>query len=227
MKKFTKLFLSVAAVTVVTAAVATSAMAAEKTLTASYATDEGGATGTVAITCDSQDETKTLLILKPGSDRTNVKAADILQIDQNANITTAKVPALSEEVEADKGTYTVLMGGTSGDIYVGSFSIGGEPILLGDVDGKAGLDTRDSNAILYWAIDEKPVEGKSGIVGKTINLADGTTMLVGDVDGKVGLDTRDSNAILYWAIDEAPVEGKSGVVGNTVVGTIVDTPVAE
>ena len=154
MKKFTKLFLSCAAVAAVTAAVATSAMAADKTLTASYETDATTGLGKVTITCDSQDTTKTLLVLKPGSDKTAVKTTDILQIDQkDGAITEAVIPALDETKEADKGTYTVLVGGTSGDIYVGTFTIGATPVLIGDADQDKFVDASDATAILKYNID--------------------------------------------------------------------------
>lgn len=158
MKKFTKLFLSCAAVAAVTAAVATSAMAAEKTLTASYGTNATGL-GEVTITCDSTDDMKTLLILKPGASKSDIKTADILQIDQAAEITKATIPALNEENEADKGTYTVLVGGTSGDIYVGTFSIGGTEILVGDADQNQTVTNNDAKLIMQVNAKMKEFEG--------------------------------------------------------------------
>lgn len=147
MKKFTKLFLSCTAVAALTAAVATSAMAAEKTLTAKYSVAEGASVGTVTITCASEDEAKTLLILKPEADLTNITKDDILQIDQAAEIVTATVPVLDAteaDVEANKGTYTVLMGGTSGDIYKGTFKIGGSDVEIGNVNGDEAIDPADA-----------------------------------------------------------------------------------
>ena len=163
MKKFTKLFLSCAAVAAVTAAVATSAMAAEKTLTAEYNAADGATVGTVTINCESTDATKTLLILKPNADKTNIAATDILQIDQAANITTATVPLLSEENEADKGTYYVLMGGESGDVYVGSFKIGAPTVLIGDVNLDKNITLGDATGIIQYKL--KGVD--NGYVGKT------------------------------------------------------------
>ena len=159
MKKFTKLFLSCAAVAAVTAAVATSAMAAEKTLTASYGTNATTGLGEVTITCASKDDMKTLLILKPNASKSDIKTADILQIDQAAEITKATIPALNEENEADKGTYTVLVGGTSGDIYVGSFSIGGTEILVGDADQNQTVTNNDAKLIMQVNAKMKEFEG--------------------------------------------------------------------
>lgn len=175
MKKFTKLFLSLAAVSVVTAAVATSAMAAEKTLTASYAVDEGGATGTVTITCASEDATKTLLVLKPGSDRTAVKATDILQIDQSANIATAKLPALSADNEDDKGKYTVLMGGDSGDIYVGYFTIGAS-VLVGDANLSGDITLGDATTIVLHKTNKKVITDETALLAANCNDDDVITL---------------------------------------------------
>ncbi len=176
MKKFTKLFLSCAAVAAVTAAVATSAMAADKTLTASYSVAEGASVGTVTITCASEDEAKTLLILKPGADKTAIKTSDILQIDQAGTIATATVPVLDEE--ADKGTYIVLMGGTSGDIYEGKFKIGQGEILMGDVDldGKVNLTdaTKIADHFIKAYFDETALIAANVNEDEKVNLSDAT-----------------------------------------------------
>ena len=179
MKKFTKLFLSCAAVAAVTAAVATSAMAADKDLTASYETDATTGLGKVTITCASEDATKTLLILKPGATRTDVKTTDILQIDQkDGAITEAVIPALDKTKDEDRGTYTVLVGGTSGDIYVGTFSIGGTEITLGNVDFSAdGITPTDASLILQQAVGKGVLDSnKLAIAAANVDKsADGVT----------------------------------------------------
>ena len=172
MKKFTKLFLSCAAVAAVTAAVATSAMAAEKTLTASYDKNATTGLGEVTITCASKDDMKTLLILKPGAKRDDIKPGeDILQIDQAAEITKATIPALNESKDSsnpDKGTYTVLMGGTSGDIYVGTFDIGATPYIVGDADGDKTVTIGDAQEIAAWLVKSESDQAASTI-GKPAN----------------------------------------------------------
>lgn len=180
MKKFTKLFLSCAAVAAVTAAVATSAMAADKTLTASYSVAEGASVGTVTITCASEDEAKTLLILKPGADKTAIKADDILQIDQAGTIATATVPVLDEE--ADKGTYTVLMGGTSGDIYEGTFRIGSAGVLIGDVNGDEDITLADATKIVGFKMKGQELSEEAKLAADTnqdedITLGDATCIV--------------------------------------------------
>ncbi len=200
MKKFTKLFLLCASTAAVTAAVATSAMAAESTLTATYATDESGSTGTVTITCASEDEVQTLLILKPDSDRTSIATTDILQIDQqDGSITTATVPALSEDNEDEKGTYTVLVGGTSGDLYIGTFSIGGEEVLMGDVVSPSGIYGNDATAVLKDVGDIEKLTGKAAFAA--------------DVISPSGIYGNDASAILRWVADYR--DDSVGTTGTT------------
>ncbi len=183
MKKFTKLFLSCAAVAAVTAAVATSAMAADKTLTASYSVAEGASVGTVTITCASEDEAKTLLILKPGADKTAIKADDILQIDQAGTIATATVPVLDEE--ADKGTYTVLMGGTSGDIYEGSFRIGSGGVLVGDVNADTKINLTDATGVVKHYT-------------KTVVLTDADALTAADANEDEKINLSDATCIVKY-----------------------------
>lgn len=93
------------------------------TLSVSYSTNE--TTGTGVITIDTPEEytdsQKTLMVLKPGTDKTKISLNDIIAIDQGADISKVAIPAISEEGSA--GVYTVLMGGTEGNIYTGTFSL--------------------------------------------------------------------------------------------------------
>lgn len=184
MKKFTKLFLSCAAVAAVTAAVATSAMAEEKTLTATYNEPaEGATTTTVTIQCASEDEAKTLLILKPGVDRTNITDPQnqILQIDQAGTIATATIPVLNEET--DKGTYKVYMGGSpSGDIYVGSFKIGSAGVLIGDADLNEDISLADATAIIQYKLKGKELSEEALLAAdanqdEDVSLGDATAVI--------------------------------------------------
>lgn len=200
MKKFTKLFLSCAAAAALTAAVATSAMAADGTLKATYALDEGGATGTVTITCDSQDTMKTLLVLNKGKDLTNFTADDVLQIDQNGTITSVKLPALSENNDSHKGTYMVYMGGTSGDIYAGSFTIGGSPVKVGDANMDGSIGPQDASYILSTAVGlENAADNYTGKEYSCADMASGTYK-IGDanMDGSVG--PQDASYVLSTSV---------------------------
>lgn len=199
MKKFTKLFLSCAAVAAVTAAVATSAMAADLA-GVQYATDknESGAelaTGTVTITLPTEfkDATKTLLILKPGADKTNIATAKILQIGQDAYTgkVTAKVEALSADNADQTGTYTVLMGGTEGVIYEGSFRIGGSDRLLGDVEEDKALDAFDCLAIAKHA-------------GGVQVITDNDTKLAADANDDAYIDAFDALDVAKKAANLTP-----------------------
>ena len=223
MKKFTKLFLSCAAVAAVTAAVATSAMAADLA-GVQYATDknESGAelaTGTVTITLPTEfkDATKTLLILKPGADKTKIEPAKILQIGQDAYTgkVTAKVEALSADNADQTGTYTVLMGGTEGVIYEGSFYVGnGQPIKVGDVTGEGDVDSMDATCVLYYDAGLTDGAEKSG---KIITVSDGSTAKVGDVTGEGDVDSMDATCILYY--DAGLTDGAENA-GTEITGTI-------
>lgn len=151
MRKISKVFLSCTAAAALTAGIATTALAADyQNLTASYA--DNGDVGKVTITCSSQDSMKTVLVLKPGKDLTNFESSDILQIDQKDTITEVTVPKMTKGETAV--TYNVYMGGTSGTVYAGSFTIAAEggntevsTVLLGDanlsnkVDGLDALET--------------------------------------------------------------------------------------
>ena len=94
MKKFSKLFLSCAAVAAVTAAVATSAMAAGG-ISATY-TAAGENETTAKLTIDASGYTadqKTLLIVPSSVSLDKVTAGDVVQIDQNAEIVDVVLPA--------------------------------------------------------------------------------------------------------------------------------------
>ena len=206
MKKFTKLFLSCAAVAAVTAAVATSAMAAGN-ISATYARDKDPntgvdlATGTVSIKLpeDYTAETKTLLILKPGADKTKIEPAKILQIDQGDKIVKATVPALtedgyfdSEQKEPMKGTYTVLMGGTGVDkVYETTFNIGGSNQLLGDVNNDKAIDTEDASSILQHYVELARLQNDA--------------LLAADANDDGVADTEDASLVLqnYVELDSS------------------------
>ena len=115
MKKFSKLFLSCAAVAAVTAAVATSAMAAGE-ISAKYTPAETGATtASLKIETKYDADQKTLLIVPSSVSLDKVTADDVVQIDQNAEIVDVVLPAKLKD-----GTYTVYMGG-DGQVYSDTF----------------------------------------------------------------------------------------------------------
>ena len=165
MKKFSKLFLSCAAVAAVTAAVATSAMAAGE-ISATYTA--AGENATAKLTIDASGYTadqKTLLIVPSSVSLDKVTDGDVVQIDQNAEIVDVVLPA-----DLKDGKYTVYMGG-DGQVYSTNFKVGtgtDEEYIVGDSNSDGKIRTGDANAILWYTVDDKAVDGKSFNVGETV-----------------------------------------------------------
>ena len=146
MKKFSKLFLSCAAVAAVTAAVATSAMAAGE-VSATYTPAETGATtASLKITTKYTADQKTLLIVPSSVSLDKVTADDVVQIDQNAEIVDVVLPA-----DLKDGTYTVYMGG-DGQVYSDTFRVGAGKVLIGDADQDGFVDGGDATTILKYNV---------------------------------------------------------------------------
>ncbi len=229
MKKFSKLFLSCAAVAALTAAVATSAMAEEVALTGdvtgTYYTD-GGNAGKLVIDKpnDIDAGTQATLLVYEGAAATEVTADSVVGIDQAADAAFTKNGLKDKpQVPAEGNTqYTVKLGyyadGTF-TVKTGTLTLGeleGVEITIGNVNNDTDIDALDANAILWYGVDE----AYSANVGKTINLSDGKTMLVGNVNNDTDIDALDANAILWYGVDGE----YSANVGTTVIGTVVDTP---
>ena len=218
MKKFSKLFLSCAAVAAVTAAVATSAMAAGE-ISATYTA--AGENATAKLTIDASGYTadqKTLLIVPSSVSLDKVTDGDVVQIDQNAEIVDVVLPA-----DLKDGKYTVYMGG-DGQVYSTNFKVGtgtDEEYIVGDSNSDGKIRTDDANAILWYTVDDKAVEGKSFNVGKKIVTADGE-LAIGDSNKDGKIRTGDANAILWYTVDDKAVDGKSFNVGETVTGQLAE-----
>ena len=180
MKKFSKLFLSCAAVAAVTAAVATSAMAAGE-ISAKYTPAETGAT-TASLKIESKYDAdkKTLLIVPSSVSLDKVTADDVVQIDQNAEIVDVVLPAKLKD-----GTYTVYMGG-DGQVYSDTFRVGAGKVLIGDADQDGFVDGGDATTILKYNV------GSVELVG------DGQAAADADQDGFV--DGGDATAILKYNV---------------------------
>ena len=148
MKKFSKLFLSCAAVAAVTAAVATSAMAAGE-VSATYTPAETGATtASLKITTKYTADQKTLLIVPSSVSLDKVTADDVVQIDQNAEIVDVALPA-----DLKDGKYTVYMGG-DGQVYSDTFRVGAGKVLIGDANQDGYVEAADATAILKYNINK-------------------------------------------------------------------------
>ena len=190
MKKFSKLFLSCAAVAAVTAAVATSAMAAG--ISATYAPADA-THETATLTIDASGYTaaqKTLLVLKPGKTLETVKVSegDVLQIDQQDGNDTITV-ALPKDL-AD-GKYTVYMGG-DGQVYSTNFKVGNaSSVLVGDATQDDSIDLDDATAVVKHYME--------------MNTLTGDALIAADANGDESVDLDDTTCIVkyYMELDGA------------------------
>lgn len=171
MKKFSKLFLSCAAVAAVTAAVATSAMAAG--ISATY-TAAGENETTAKLTIDASGYTadqKTLLIVPSSVSLDKVTAGDVVQIDQNAEIVDVVLPA-----DLKDGTYTVYMGG-DGQVYSTNFKVGNaSSVLVGDVNQDASITLGDATAIVRHKTGAAPITDADALIAADTNYDDSITL---------------------------------------------------
>ena len=166
MKKFSKLFLSCAAVAAVTAAVATSAMAAGE-ISATYTPAAAGATtASLKITTNYTADQKTLLIVPSSVTLDKVSADDVVQIDQNADIVDVVLPANLKD-----GKYTVYMGG-DGQVYSTNFKVGNaSSVLVGDVTQDEEIDLSDATAIVNHFVKIETVTGDA-LIAADVNYDD-------------------------------------------------------
>lgn len=186
MKKFSKLFLSCAAVAAVTAAVATSAMAAG--ISATYA--PAGENATAKLTIDASGYTadqKTLLIVPSSVSLDKVTDGDVVQIDQNAEIVDVVLPA-----DLKDGKYTVYMGG-DGQVYSTNFNVGNvSSVLIGDVNQDDEVTLADATEIILDYVGTKEITNADAKVAadcnddEDITLGDATCIInyyVGNTSG--------------------------------------------
>lgn len=187
MKKFSKLFLSCAAVAAVTAAVATSAMAAGE-ISATYTA--AGENATAKLTIDASGYTadqKTLLIVPSSVSLDKVTDGDVVQIDQNAEIVDVVLPA-----DLKDGKYTVYMGG-DGQVYSTNFNVGNvSSVLIGDVNQDDEVTLADATEIILDYVGTKEITNADAKVAadcnddEDITLGDATCIInyyVGDTSG--------------------------------------------
>lgn len=178
MKKFSKLFLSCAAVAAVTAAVATSAMAAGE-ISAKYTPAETGATtASLKIETKYDADQKTLLIVPSSVSLDKVTADDVVQIDQNAEIVDVVLPAKLKD-----GTYTVYMGG-DGQVYSTNFKVGNaSSVLVGDVNQDTKINLSDATGVVQHAMNVKAITDADALIAadanddSKINLSDATCIV--------------------------------------------------
>lgn len=207
MKKFTKLFLSCMAVSAITAAVATSAMAAdikpanEESAAMSGAYDETAHTIAVKIDGANADAQSTILVLAPGYEvgENGISADDIVYINQQAgaDFKDGGLKGAPTE-ETAPGKYTVMVGystdGTDFKVATGTFSLGGHDVLVGDVTQDGDIGTEDASAILKEIVEEY-------LEGDALAAAQQCSEL-----GDTEIGTEDASAILKWIVDNDSVD---------------------
>lgn len=187
MKKFSKLFLSCAAVAAVTAAVATSAMAAGEVSATYTPAADGATTASLKITTNYTADQKTLLIVPSSITLDKVSADDVVQIDQNADIVDVVLPANLKD-----GTYTVYMGG-DGQVYSTNFKVGNvSSVLIGDVNQDDEVTLADATEIILDYVGTKEITNADAKVAadcnddEDITLGDATCIInyyVGNTSG--------------------------------------------
>lgn len=171
MKKFSKLFLSCAAVAAVTAAVATSAMAAGEVSATYTPAADGATTASLKITTNYTADQKTLLIVPSSITLDKVSADDVVQIDQNADIVDVVLPANLKD-----GTYTVYMGG-DGQVYSTNFEVGNaSSVLVGDVDQDASITLGDATAIVRHKTGAATITDADALIAADTNYDDSITL---------------------------------------------------
>ncbi|MGN0183305.1 MAG: hypothetical protein ACI4DP_13000 [Candidatus Ornithomonoglobus sp.] len=196
MKRFSKLILSVAAVSAVSAAMAISAMAAD-TLSGTYNAETGEVTLTGAVATGAS---QTLLVLNNNAD--SVTADDIAQIDQvdeeGYTFTSFKLQSGLET-----GTYYIRIGG-DGSIQTGTLTIGGGTggvetvtLIVGDANLDGAADITDVGYILRAANFET---SRISHVGEVFTkAADNSQVIVGDANLDGAADITDVGYILRAA----------------------------
>ena len=187
MKKFSKLFLSCAAVAAVTAAVATSAMAAGEVSATYTPAADGATTASLKITTNYTADQKTLLIVPSSVTLDKVSADDVVQIDQNADIVDVVLPANLKD-----GKYTVYMGG-DGQVYSTNFKVGNvSSVLIGDVNQDDEVTLADATEIILDYVGTKEITNADAKVAadcnddEDITLGDATCIInyyVGNTSG--------------------------------------------
>ena len=204
MKKFTKIMLSVAAVTAVSTAMAISAMA-EDTVTGTYAPETG------VVTLDgvvSSGDQQTLLVLT--EDAATVTEGIIAQIDQDAAISQFVLPA-----NIESGTYYIRIGGTDGTIQTGTLTIGSQgggdaetvTIIVGDVDAGGDIGGRDGVFLARYLADYTTNIGDAGVEK---DVPGGSKIIIGDVDAGGDIGGRDGVFLARYLADYTTNIGDAG-----------------
>lgn len=200
MKKFTKLFLSCAAVAALTAAIATSAMAAEGDVELKGMTGVYNA-GTLTITApNAADAIKTVVVLDADDvaadpNTVQIKSKNVIGIDQVTE-NTIVVKLDTNKVDADNKKYTVLVGGSSGQVVEATFGKGGN-LLMGDVNFDTKVNLTDATEIAKHFIKAK---------------LEGDALAAGDVNEDAKVNLSDTTCVVNYFVK--PSGDNHGVAGE-------------
>jgi len=198
MKKLSKIMLSVAAASVVTAAMAVTAMAAD-TITGTYNNDTGVVTMEGVI---GSGASQTLLVLNNVTEVENSSdIAYINQIDNNGTFSTFTLAAgLKPATASESVTFNIKVGGTDGTVQTGTLKIAGDApatvtIVIGDVNGDNKPNVQDMTAIRrYIANRNKPGTGTEQ-TGVKKTKSEGGEIILGDVNSDNKPNVQDMTAI--------------------------------
>jgi hypothetical protein len=198
MKKLSKIMLSVAAASVVTAAMAVTAMAAD-TITGTYNNDTGVVTMEGVI---GSGASQTLLVLNNVTEVENSSdIAYINQIDNNGTFSTFTLAAgLKPDTASKSVTFNIKVGGTDGTVQTGTLKIAGDApatvtIVIGDVNGDNKPNVQDMTAIRrYIANRNKPGTGTEQ-TGVKKTKSEGGEIILGDVNSDNKPNVQDMTAI--------------------------------
>ena len=224
MKKFTKLFLSCAAVAAVATAVGVSAMAADITgdVTGTFNEETKAVTVAIADTPDANTQV-TFLVFKGAAD-TDISADSVKGIDQGTTVQPTNSGLKSDVVAPETGqeTYTVKVGYYKSGAFTvksGTFKLGtpaGTEIKIGDIDLDGQVRAaKDATYVMWYGTDNS----KAAYTGTAISAttSDGKNVtLIGDidVDGQVRA-AKDATYIMWYGTDNS----KAAYTGETVLAT--------
>lgn len=196
MKKFTKLFLSCAAAAALTAAVATSAMAAEGDVDLKGAITGIYNAGTLTLTApNDEDAIKTVVVLDAeGADEdantVKIQNKNVIGIDQVTE-NTIVVKLDTAKVDTVNKKYTVLVGGSAGQIYEATFGGPNATASYGQVTlGDTDIDFEDAVLILKYELNKATLTDEQKLNANIVDIEAGE------------IDFEDAVDILKYELDK-------------------------
>ena len=210
MKKLSKIILSVAAATVVTAAMAVTAMAAD-TITGTYDNDTGVVTMEGVV---GSGASQTLLVFKNAAEEiTSNDIAYINQIDNSGTFSTFTLAAgLKPATAGESVTYNIKVGGTDGSVQTGTLTIAGDApatvtIVIGDVNGDDEVTAADITRIGRYILEKATGTGNAG---QTRTKPDNTPVVIGDATGDGDVTAADITRVGRYILQKATGTGNAG-----------------